>query len=225
MKNIAVLSLVLLTGCSQTSDWLQGPSTLSVAPKSSQEVMYPEWGEAPTPLAQTTQKTRVSVSSQMTQYSNANTMATMGHGQNQAGELNHAELESALQQMGISYQVQPGETLVIHLPKLLQFKTDSAMIAPQAKEKLDHLGRYLAMRKNITIVIGGNADDRGSYSYNNTLSDLRAAQVEKRLLLGNVEPTRVFTKGYGEFLPLCPAKTAEARACNRRVDLWLILDS
>ncbi|MDP5253210.1 MULTISPECIES: OmpA family protein [unclassified Vibrio] len=220
MKNIALLSLAFLTACSQTSQWLQGPSMLSVAPKNSQEVMYPEWGEAPVSHSQSTQKTVVSVSTQMTEYSST----TNGQASPHLGSLNHAELESALQQMGITYQVQPGNTLVIHLPKLLQFKTDSATIAPTAKEKLDRLGNYLAPRKNITIVIGGNADDRGSYTYNNTLSELRAGQVEKRLLLSNIEPTRVFTKGYGEFLPLCPAKTAEARACNRRVDLWLILD-
>ncbi|MCB1441192.1 MAG: OmpA family protein, partial [Nitratireductor sp.] len=53
------------------------------------------------------------------------------------------------------------------------------------------------------------------------LSSARATSVVKYLISRGVSPQRLVAAGFGEYQPLDPANTDEARARNRRIELKL----
>ncbi|MEM0900482.1 MAG: peptidoglycan -binding protein [Pseudomonadota bacterium] len=61
----------------------------------------------------------------------------------------------------------------------------------------------------------------GRFQDNWELSTERATSVVKFLIEEGVPPTRLVAAGFGEFQPLDPADTVEARARNRRIELKL----
>ncbi|MGU3845217.1 OmpA family protein, partial [Vibrio diabolicus] len=44
------------------------------------------------------------------------------------------------------------------------------------------------------------------------------------LLAKSIPRQRVFSRGFGEYVPQCSNSTASGKACNRRVELTLIVD-
>jgi chemotaxis protein MotB len=77
------------------------------------------------------------------------------------------------------------------------------------------------------IRVDGHTDNQplgvgGVFADNWELSQARALSVVRFLVerLG-IPPNRVSANGFGEFQPVNPANTAEARAQNRRIELKL----
>ncbi len=74
--------------------------------------------------------------------------------------------------------------------------------------------------------VDGHTDDRplsgaGRYRDNWELSSARATSVVKYLIEQGVPANRLVAAGFGEFQPLDPGDTDEARARNRRIELKL----
>src|SRR3546814_8093978 len=70
------------------------------------------------------------------------------------------------------------------------------------------------------IDIYGHTDSSGSDSYNQGLSERRAASVADYLGTRGVQRARMATMGYGESQLKCTPETSEAdRQCNRRVEI------
>ncbi|HEX3044349.1 MAG TPA: ankyrin repeat domain-containing protein [Bacillota bacterium] len=80
-----------------------------------------------------------------------------------------------------------------------------------------------AVRKNpaLYIVLGGHADDRGTWEYNNALSLRRAETIQKYFENRGVAPERIIIYGFGKDHPLKPGQDEESRSYNRRVDILL----
>ena len=55
------------------------------------------------------------------------------------------------------------------------------------------------------------------------LSQARSRAVWLELKADGVAPQRMFTAGFGEFVPIDTNSTAAGRAVNRRVELWLVV--
>jgi len=72
------------------------------------------------------------------------------------------------------------------------------------------------------IVVAGHTDSTGSNSYNQALSERRAASVADYLRSRGVVDARIETVGFGEDHPIADNATAEGRALNRRVELSLL---
>ncbi|HEY5590873.1 MAG TPA: OmpA family protein, partial [Paludibacter sp.] len=53
--------------------------------------------------------------------------------------------------------------------------------------------------KPITIEIGSHTDSRGTFEYNNRLSEERSKSVVEYLVKHNIDPSRIIAKGYGEY--------------------------
>ncbi|KIV16308.1 membrane protein, partial [Vibrio parahaemolyticus] len=49
-------------------------------------------------------------------------------------------------------------------------------------------------------------------------------EVEKKMQRSSVPRQRVFSRGFGEYVPQCGIATSSGKACNRRVDLMLIVE-
>lgn len=79
---------------------------------------------------------------------------------------------------------------------------------------------------NWVLRVDGHTDNRplsgsGRYADNWELSSARATSVVKYLIANGVPANRLVAAGFGEFQPLDPAETDEARSRNRRIELKL----
>jgi outer membrane protein OmpA-like peptidoglycan-associated protein len=104
------------------------------------------------------------------------------------------------------------------------FDTNKAVIKDKSLPLLDDVAAILIKFPRIKLVeVQGHTDEVGDDAYNLKLSQARAAAVSAYLISKGVQESRLSPKGYGETLPLDPAKTKAAYDKNRRVQ-FLILE-
>lgn len=130
---------------------------------------------------------------------------------------------------GLSVTRKNGKVYVSMEEKLL-FKSGSTVVDPSGVQALRQLSQVLARNPDISIMIEGHTDDvpfrKGSSIKDNwDLSVLRATSIV-RILLENsgIDPVRLTVAGRGEYLPVDPADTPEARRKNRRTEIILSPD-
>jgi len=101
----------------------------------------------------------------------------------------------------------------------IEFAFNSAEISPESVASLDQIGSVLSQNRAIefSITIVGHTDAVGEDSYNQRLSERRAAAVKAYFVDNHgVDPTRLATAGQGE-AKLVDQANPEA-AANRRVE-------
>jgi len=113
------------------------------------------------------------------------------------------------------------------------FPSGSEVINEAGREEMRKLaGAILELQREIppeinwVLRVDGHTDTiplsgTGRYRDNWELSSARATSVVKFLIENGVAPERLVAAGFGEFQPLDPADTAEARNRNRRIELKL----
>lgn len=101
----------------------------------------------------------------------------------------------------------------------LYFDTDKAKIKPEGYPVLYDVISVLKKNPGVRVEIQGHTDSRGSYTYNQQLSEKRAQAVQAFLVDGGVDPDRLTAKGYGESKPAVPNTSDANMARNRRVEL------
>ncbi|ANQ85778.1 OmpA family protein [Azoarcus olearius] len=82
------------------------------------------------------------------------------------------------------------------------FDFDKAVLKPEGRTKLDDLAAKAKGIKLEVILAVGHTDRLGSDSYNQKLSERRAAAVKTYLVSKGVEANRVYTEGKGEKQPV-----------------------
>jgi chemotaxis protein MotB len=118
----------------------------------------------------------------------------------------------------------------VSLDEQLLFQSGSTVVDPNGVRALRQLAGVLARNPEINIMIEGHTDDvpfrKGSAIKDNwDLSVMRATSIVRILLDGSgIDPTRLTVAGRGEFLPVDPANTPEARRKNRRTEIILSPD-
>ncbi len=115
----------------------------------------------------------------------------------------------------------------VSMDESLLFASGKTAVEPKGVEALKNVAKVLEQNADINIMIEGHTDDvpmkgLGDVKDNWDLSVMRATSVTK-ILLGNakIEAKRIVASGRGEFLPLDPAKTTDARKKNRRTEIIL----
>ncbi len=105
----------------------------------------------------------------------------------------------------------------------VQFEFNSSDIKDESKGDLDRAAAAIrgaiANRPGISIEVGGHSDAIGSETYNQSLSERRAASVRDYVV--SVEPSiagALTTAGYGESQPIASNDTEDGRTQNRRVE-------
>jgi len=113
------------------------------------------------------------------------------------------------------------------------FPTGSEQINAAGQEEMRKLaGAILDLQREIppeinwVLRVDGHTDNiplsgTGRYRDNWELSSARATSVVKFLIANGVPANRLVAAGFGEFQPLDPADTPEARDRNRRIELKL----
>ncbi|APW64925.1 hypothetical protein LPB137_03220 [Poseidonibacter parvus] len=99
----------------------------------------------------------------------------------------------------------------------IKFDTMSDKIKSRYNSKLQEFANLLNENTNLKATIEAHTDSRGSESYNQRLSEKRAASTVRSLEKLNILPSRLQSIGYGETQPIATNDTAEGRAENRRV--------
>jgi OOP family OmpA-OmpF porin len=103
------------------------------------------------------------------------------------------------------------------------FETARTDISINSKPYLDMLAKMLTKYPKLEIEVAGHTDHVGTESYNQRLSQGRAAAVKDYLI--GAEPSlagRLTARGYGEGMPKADNNTADGRMHNRRTELQVL---
>src|SRR3546814_10771886 len=115
-----------------------------------------------------------------------------------------------------------GDQLVLNMPGDVTFDLNSAVVKSQFRGALDSVASTLSEYPSTYIDVYGHTDSQGSDSYNQGLSERRAASVADYLSSRGVNRARMATLGYGESQLKCAPERSEADSqCNRPLEIRL----
>jgi outer membrane protein OmpA-like peptidoglycan-associated protein len=106
------------------------------------------------------------------------------------------------------------------------FRVNSAVLSPEAKQKLDELAAKTTSARAFMIEVAGHTDATGSDAKNFRLSRDRADAVVQYLAVQHKIPLRRFVTpmGYGKTEAVADNTTREGREQNRRVEVKMIIN-
>ena len=130
-------------------------------------------------------------------------------------------MEQATVGTGVAVTQTPDNQLKVNIPSDVSFDTNSAVIKPNMRPVLDQFASGIANQPNTEIRITGHTDSTGTDAINNPLSVQRAQSVRDYLAARGVNPQQVAINGVGDRQPVADNGTAQGRAENRRVEMFL----
>ncbi|HOP26725.1 MAG TPA: OmpA family protein, partial [Candidatus Sabulitectum sp.] len=104
----------------------------------------------------------------------------------------------------------------------IYFDSGSSNIKPESFPILDNVAQTLIANQGVAVRIAGHTDSDGSASYNQGLSERRAASVRDYLVNKGVPAGSLSTVGYGEEQPVVPNTSASNKAQNRRIEFIIL---
>lgn len=132
-------------------------------------------------------------------------------------EAQAAEAMTALAKLAAVKEESRG--LVITLSGSVLFRSDEAILLPEAQTRLGQVADALMATKERSVLVEGHTDSQGTDPHNLDLSQRRAEAVRSFLVERGYEPARVRAMGVGEARPIADNGSAEGRANNRRVEI------
>jgi outer membrane protein OmpA-like peptidoglycan-associated protein len=127
-----------------------------------------------------------------------------------------AELETTIPNAEVE---RIGEGIRVTFDSGLLFAFDSAELQAAARQNLQDLSQSLEDYPNTDVLVVGHTDATGSDSYNQNLSERRAASARAFLVSEGVPSTRVTAEGRGETEPVASNEDETGRSLNRRVEV------
>jgi outer membrane protein OmpA-like peptidoglycan-associated protein len=112
-----------------------------------------------------------------------------------------------------------GEGVLVTFDSGLLFDFDSSVVKGAAQSNLTDLANSLRNYPDTEVLIVGHTDSQGSDSYNQGLSERRAAAAKNFLVTQGVPADRIRTEGLGEMEPVASNDTDAGRSQNRRVEV------
>ncbi|MEX8496022.1 OmpA family protein [Sphaerotilus sp.] len=128
-------------------------------------------------------------------------------------------MEQATQGTGIDVSRTADNQLKVNVPSDLSFDSGRSNIRPALAPILTKFAHGLDATMHVQVI--GHTDSQGSDAVNNPLSVERAASVRDYLVSQGVLATRISIEGKGEHQPVADNSTADGRARNRRVEIFL----
>ena len=135
-------------------------------------------------------------------------------------DVQEAKLRAQLQGTGVGV-TRVGDEIILNMPGNVTFSTNSADVKSNFYGVLNSVSLVLKEYEKTVIEVAGHTDNRGSETYNQSLSVRRAASVSQYLGTQGLEHMRLITVGYGELRPIADNDTNAGRQQNRRVELTL----
>ena len=112
------------------------------------------------------------------------------------------------------------QEIKVNLSADVLFDFDKATLKPEAESALQRVMTVVKSYPTAEVFIDGHTDGKGTDSYNQPLSEQRAAAVGNWLVANaGLSPGRLHTRGWGKTKPVAPNATEDGRAKNRRVEI------
>ena len=139
-------------------------------------------------------------------------------------DFDHQEkiLREKLQGTGVSVTRTEDGGIRLNMPGNVSFPTNEYALLPSFYDTLDSVSIVLKEYDKTSIKVTGHTDSTGSFQYNQTLSEQRAASVKDYLASRGVSANRMHANGYGPRYPLASNSTPQGRAANRRVEIEIL---
>ena len=131
------------------------------------------------------------------------------------------EMEQATRGTGIAVSQTADNQLMLNIPSDISFAVGRSDIQPNFAPVLDQFAMGLRNNPYSDVRIVGHTDSTGSEAVNNPLSVDRAASTRNYLVNRGVDGRRIAIDGMGERYPIASNDTAEGRARNRRVEIFV----
>lgn len=104
------------------------------------------------------------------------------------------------------------------------FAFDSAILSPEAKDRLKKQAEWLLAHSNVIATIEGHCDERGSKNYNLALGLRRAEAAERFLIAQGVDKSRLTIVTYGKDRPEVEGHNKNAWRLNRRAVAMIVIN-
>ena len=131
------------------------------------------------------------------------------------------EMHAATQGTGVSVTQTADNQLKLDIPSDISFATNRSDIQPSFRPILDRFAEGLRNNPNAEVRIIGHTDSTGNDAINDPLSLDRATSTRNYLTARGVSGARIHVDGRGSREPIASNDTAEGRARNRRVEIYV----
>ena len=118
-----------------------------------------------------------------------------------------------------------GEGITVTFASGLLYDVNSDQVRPEAATNLRSLAASLGKFPNTDLLIVGHTDATGTATYNQALSQRRAASAADYLAAQGVTMSRLRTSGRGEMEPIATNDTEEGKLLNRRVEIAIFANA
>jgi len=102
-----------------------------------------------------------------------------------------------------------------HVPDVW-FDYDSYQLRTEAQSSIARSAEYLKSHPEITTLIAGYSDERGTTAYNLSLGEKRAKAVMNSLIKDGVDASRLAVISYGKTVQVCTSDSEQCWQQNRR---------
>jgi outer membrane protein OmpA-like peptidoglycan-associated protein len=136
-------------------------------------------------------------------------------------EAQKREMEEATAGTGVEVTKTDDNRLKLEIPSDISFDTGRSDIKPNLRPILDKFATGLQGNPAAKVNIVGHTDNTGSDAVNDPLSVNRAASARNYLVGKGVASSRISIDGRGSREPIAANDTAENRAKNRRVEIFV----
>lgn len=131
------------------------------------------------------------------------------------------EMEQATQGTGVSVVQTSDNQLKLDIPSDISFDTGRSDIKGNFAPILERFAEGLRNNPNAEVRIIGHTDSTGSDAVNNPLSIARAESTRNFLTMRGISGARIQVEGRGSHQPIADNATADGRARNRRVEIFV----
>ena len=108
------------------------------------------------------------------------------------------------------------EDLIVNVGDRVFFNYDSAELDTDAQELLQDQVAWLKQYSNVSVIIEGHCDERGTREYNLALGEKRASSVKDYLISLGINSERITVVSYGKERPQVLGSNKAAWSMNRR---------
>ena len=117
-----------------------------------------------------------------------------------------------------SASITPGsqEDLIVNVGDRVFFNYDSSDLDSDAQELLQDQVAWLKQYSDVSVIVEGHCDERGTREYNLALGEKRAQSVKNYLISLGISSDRISTISYGKERPAVVGSNDGAWSQNRR---------